>query len=85
MSGGGGAGGARREYRCRYEGCAGVVAVSAVRRGVIEGVCCPVCHRTQTVYLGGYNPGRGPAARRGADPRNPPVEDGPVRPWRRGR
>ena len=85
MSGGGGAA-AKREYRCCHEGCAGVVAVSAVRQGVIEGVCCPVCHRTQDVYLGGYNPlhaGKGARRPGRADPRTPPIEDGPVRPWRR--
>lgn len=85
VSGGGGAA-AKREYRCATEGCTGVVAVSAVKRGVVEGVCCPVCGRVQSVFLGGYHPGGEPAARRAgrADPRNPPIERGPVRPWRRG-
>lgn len=74
----------KREYRCQHAGCDGLLAVSAVRRGVVEGVCCPVCHRAQTVYLGGDMPVPRPA-RREADPRNPPIEAGPVRPWRRGR
>lgn len=83
------AGGApKREYRCQHEGCDGILAVSAVQRGVVEGVCCPVCHRAQTVYLGGDG---GPPRAGGAmvagngDRRRPPIETGPVRPWRRGR
>lgn len=76
----------KREYPCAFDDCAGIVAVSAVQRGVIEGVCCPVCHRAQTVYLGGYRPGRGGGGAvvvRNVDPRLPPMEDGPVRPWKR--
>lgn len=76
-------GGARREYRCAAEGCAGIVAVAAVQRGVIEGLCCPVCGLVQSIYFGGYNPGAGRPAGNG-DPRNPPIERGPVRPWKRG-
>lgn len=70
-----------RTYRCQHEGCDGILAVSAVRHGVIKGVCCPVCHRAQSVYLGGYRPPV--ATRREADPGRPPIEAGPVRPWRR--
>lgn len=84
MSGGGGAS-AKREYGCATEGCVGVVAVSAVQRGVIEGVCCPVCHRVQSVFLGGYSPSGTRPARRSARPRpEDAIESGPVRPWRGG-
>lgn len=84
------AGTPKRAYHCQHADCDGILAVSAVQRGVLEGVCCPVCHRAQTVYLGGVDvpggtKGGGATARRGADPRNPPIEAGPVRDWRRGR
>lgn len=75
-------GGVEREYRCAAEGCGGIVARAAVQRGVVKGLCCPVCGLVQTIYFGGFNPGAGHLTT-SIDPRNPPIERGPVRSWRR--
>jgi hypothetical protein len=85
MSGGGGAGG-EREYRCA---CGGLLLVSTATTGRASAVYCRKCGTRQTVV---FAPHSEPVPRRmvgrikvlgDGDPHNPPIEDGPIRPWRR--
>lgn len=84
MSGGAGE---EREYRCK---CGGLLLVSTATSGRASAVYCRKCGTRQTVEFAAPRPV--PLPRRivgrievigDGDPANPPIEDGPIKPWRR--
>lgn len=73
-------------YYCPH--CHNLVLITEARGARVRAVYCRSCKARVTVYLAGEEEARTPAARGGVqvvgtvDPRNPPIEAGPVRPIR---